>query len=93
MAIDKALESGASELRFAAGCLNGVEISRSEFFTKGKVPLQTIRADIDYASVPAHTTYGTIGAKVWIFKGMIFKKKTTEDTMVTRAAGAEAPTA
>ena len=94
MAIDKALESGALGAKIlVAGRLNGVEISRSEFFTKGKVPLQTIRADIDYASVPAHTTYGTIGVKVWIFKGMIFKKKTTEDTMVTRAAGAEAPTA
>ncbi len=80
MTIDKALESGALGAKIlVAGRLNGVEISRSEFFTKGKVPLQTIRADIDYASVPAHTQYGIIGVKVWIFRGMIFKKKTTEE--------------
>ena len=80
MLIDKALESGALGAKvLASGRLNGVEISRSEFFTKGKVPLQTIRADIDYASIPAHTAYGAIGVKVWIYRGMIFKKKATED--------------
>lgn len=76
MLIEKALESGALGAKvLVAGRLNGVEISRSEFFTKGKVPLQTLRADIDYALVPAATPYGTIGVKVWIFRGMIFKKK------------------
>lgn len=80
MTIDKALESGALGAKIlVAGRLNGVEISRSEFFTKGKVPLQTIRADIDYAMVPAHTAYGIIGVKVWIYRGMIFKKKATEE--------------
>jgi len=85
MLIEKALESGALGAKvLVAGRLNGVEISRSEFFTKGKVPLQTLRADIDYALVPAHTAYGLIGVKVWIFRGMVFKKKSApEDQMAT----------
>jgi small subunit ribosomal protein S3 len=58
-----------------AGRLNGVEIARSEFFSKGKIPLHTLRADIDYAIVHAATAYGTIGIKVWIYRGDIFKKK------------------
>ncbi len=84
MLIDKALESGALGAKvLVCGRLNGVEIARKEFFTKGKVPLQTIRADIDYAMVPAHTAYGTIGVKVWIYRGMVFKRKATEE-MITR---------
>lgn len=80
MLIDKALESGALGAKvLVAGRLNGVEISRSEFFTKGKVPLQTIRADIDYAYLPAHTSYGTIGVKIWIYRGMIFKKRNNNE--------------
>lgn len=76
MAVDKAMESGAQGVKiFAAGRLNGVEIARSEFFTKGKIPLHTLRANIDYAIVHAKTTYGTIGIKVWIYKGDVFKKK------------------
>ena len=76
MAIDKAIESGAlgAKVRLS-GRLNGVEISRSEFFSQGKIPLHTFRADIDYAFCEAKTTYGTIGIKVWIYKGDIFKKK------------------
>lgn len=76
MAVEKALESGALGAKvFAAGRLNGVEIARSEFFSRGKIPLHTLRADINYALVHAHTAYGTIGVKVWIYKGDIFKKK------------------
>lgn len=79
MAIDKSMEAGAVGIKiFAAGRLNGVEIARSEFFSKGKIPLHTFRADIDYASVPAMTTFGKIGIKVWICKGEIFKKKKQE---------------
>ncbi len=86
MLIEKALESGALGAKvLVAGRLNGVEISRSEFFTKGKVPLQTLRADIDYALVPAHTAYGLIGVKVWIFRGMIFKKKAVSEDQLTIA--------
>jgi len=58
-----------------AGRLDGAEIARREFLKKGPLPLQTLRADIDYGQATAHTTYGTIGVKVWIYKGEVFKKK------------------
>ncbi|NCN99924.1 30S ribosomal protein S3 [Candidatus Falkowbacteria bacterium] len=60
-----------------AGRLNGAEIARSEKLVWGKLPLQTLRADIDYARGVARTTYGAIGIKVWIYKGEIFKKEPT----------------
>jgi small subunit ribosomal protein S3 len=73
MAIDKAIESGALGVKVkVAGRLNGVEIARSEFFSKGKIPLHTLRADIDYSVFTANTTYGTIGVKTWIYKGDVF---------------------
>ena len=75
MALEKIMEAGAIGGKiYLGGRLNGVEISRSEFFSKGKIPLHTFRADIDYASVAAQTSYGKIGIKVWIYKGDIFKK-------------------
>lgn len=55
-----------------AGRLNGAEIARTEHLEEGSLPLQTLRADIDYAKRTAYTTYGTIGIKVWIYKGMRF---------------------
>ena len=55
-----------------AGRLNGAEIARTEWYREGRVPLHTLRADIDYGFAEAHTTYGVIGVKVWIFKGEIF---------------------
>lgn len=74
-AIEKAMDGGAQGVKiFVAGRLNGVEIARSEFFAKGKIPLQTFRADIDYAYVPAITTYGTIGVKTWVYRGEKFKR-------------------
>lgn len=57
------------------GRLNGAEIARKEWLKKGPVPLQTIRADIDYNTATAYTTYGTIGVKVWIYKGEVFNNK------------------
>lgn len=57
-----------------AGRLNGAEIARSEWVREGRVPLQTIRADIDYAYCSAHTIYGVLGIKVWLFKGEILNK-------------------
>jgi small subunit ribosomal protein S3 len=76
MALEKIIEAGAIGAKVnCAGRLNGVEIARSEFFSKGKIPLHTLRADIDYAIVHAKTAYGTIGIKVWIYRGDIFKKK------------------
>ncbi|MBU1255552.1 30S ribosomal protein S3 [Patescibacteria group bacterium] len=56
----------------AKGRLNGAEIARKEQIKEGRVPLQTLRSNIDYARVTAHTTYGTIGIKVWIYKGEVF---------------------
>ena len=53
---------------------SAVEISRGEFFSKGKIPLHTFRADIDFARNTAQTTYGKIGVKVWIYKGEVFKR-------------------
>jgi small subunit ribosomal protein S3 len=61
-----------------SGRLNGVEIARSEMLNYGKVPLHTLRADIDYARGTAHTTYGTIGVKAWIYKGEKFEKEQEE---------------
>jgi small subunit ribosomal protein S3 len=57
------------------GRLNGAEIARTEWLKKGRMPLQTLRANIDYAQATAYTTYGTIGIKVWIYKGEIFEQK------------------
>jgi len=75
MTLDKIIEAGALGAKiYLGGRLNGVEIARGEFFSKGKIPLHTLRADIDYASMPASTTYGQIGIKVWIYKGDVFKK-------------------
>lgn len=75
MAIEKIIEAGALGAKiYLGGRLNGVEISRGEFFSKGKIPLQTFRADIDYEKTAAQTSYGKIGIKVWIYRGDIFKK-------------------
>jgi small subunit ribosomal protein S3 len=66
-----------------SGRLGGAEIARSERYHEGRVPLHTLRADIDYAASEALTTYGIIGVKVWIFKGEVFK---TEEALVTEPA-------
>ena len=58
-----------------AGRLNGAEIARTEWYREGRVPLHTLRADIDYGVAEAHTTYGIIGVKVWIFKGEVFEEE------------------
>jgi small subunit ribosomal protein S3 len=60
---------------FLSGRLDGNEIARRERLSRGSLPLQTLRADIDYGTATAKTTYGTIGIKVWIYKGEIFEKK------------------
>ena len=69
-AIQATMSMGAEGIRVCvAGRLNGTEIARRETYREGKVPLHTLRADIDYASVESHTTYGVIGVKVWISNG------------------------
>lgn len=74
MAVQRALKSGAEGVKIkCAGRLGGVEIARSESYHEGKVPLHTLRADIDYAFTEALTTYGKIGVKVWVYKGEVFE--------------------
>ena len=65
-----------------SGRLNGAEIARVEWLREGRVPLQTIRADIDYASVESHTMYGVLGVKVWVFKDLISTKNFGRETVV-----------
>lgn len=73
-AINRAERAGASGIKIlVSGRLNGAEIARSEKLVSGKLPLQTLRADIDYARGCAATTYGSIGVKVWIYKGEVFE--------------------
>jgi len=72
MAIQQAMRAGAEGVRIrCAGRLGGVEIARSEQYKEGKIPLHTIRANVDYASVTAHTIAGAIGIKVWVYKGEV----------------------
>ncbi len=75
MALEKAMQSGAIGIKIrVAGRLNGAEIARNETFKDGNIPLQTLRANVQFAVRHARTTYGTIGVQVWIYKGMVFKK-------------------
>lgn len=77
-AVQTVLRAGAGGVKVAVGGrLGGAEIARTEWYREGTVPLHTFRADIDYASVEAKTTYGIIGVKVWIYKGEVFKDKGT----------------
>jgi small subunit ribosomal protein S3 len=62
------------------GRLNGAEIARSEWYREGRVPLHTLRADVDYGVASAHTTYGVIGVKVWIYKGDVFDQEEKVET-------------
>ena len=73
-AVQSALRLGALGIRInCAGRLGGAEIARTEWYREGRVPLHTLRADIDYAHSEASTAYGIIGIKVWIFKGEIME--------------------
>ncbi|ABE57789.1 MULTISPECIES: 30S ribosomal protein S3 [Chromohalobacter] len=71
-AVQNAMRLGAGGIKIQlSGRLGGAEIARTEWYREGRVPLHTLRADIDYATYEAHTTYGVIGVKVWVFKGEI----------------------
>jgi len=77
--VSSALKSGAKGIRIAtAGRLGGAEMARREWYREGRVPLHTLRADIDYGFAQATTTYGVIGVKVWIFKGELIKSSVGE---------------
>ena len=83
VAIQRAIKAGAKGAKtLISGRLGGAEMARSEGYNEGQVPLQTLRADVDYAVAEAHTTYGKLGIKVWIYKGEIFEVPTrsTEET-------------
>jgi small subunit ribosomal protein S3 len=70
--VSSSLKFGAKGVRVAcAGRLGGAEMARREWYREGRVPLHTLRADIDYGTAVAKTTYGVIGVKVWIFKGEV----------------------
>jgi small subunit ribosomal protein S3 len=75
-AVTSAMKAGAKGIKICvSGRLGGAEIARSEWYREGRVPLHTLRADVDYGTAEAKTTYGIIGVKVWIFKGEILPQK------------------
>ena len=76
MAITAAMRMNAEGIKIQiSGRLNGAEMARNESYKDGRIPLSTFRADIDYALVESHTTYGRLGVKVWIMKGEVFGKR------------------
>ena len=76
MSIAAAMRMNAEGIKIQiSGRLNGAEMARSESYKEGRIPLSTFRADIDYAIVEAHTTYGRLGVKVWIMKGEVYGKR------------------
>ncbi len=98
-AVQNAMKAGAKGIRIqSSGRLGGAEMGRIEWYREGRVPLHTLRADIDYGLREAHTTAGRIGVKVWLYKGDILPYKASTDKAareaamaVGEAAGAEAP--
>jgi small subunit ribosomal protein S3 len=79
-AVNIALKFGAKGIKIAcSGRLGGAEMARREWTREGRVPLHTLRADIDYGFAEAQTTYGIIGVKVWIFKGEVLSDSELED--------------
>jgi small subunit ribosomal protein S3 len=73
--VSQAMKFGAKGIKImCSGRLAGAEMARTEWYREGRVPLQTIRADIDYGTARARTKYGAIGVKVWLFKGEVFQE-------------------
>ncbi len=98
MAIAATMRSGAEGIKVQiSGRLNGAEIARSEMFKEGRTPLHTLRADIDYALVEAHTKVGVLGVKVWICRGEVYGKRDLAPSFTSAgkesrpAAGGNAP--
>ncbi len=86
-AVQNAQKAGALGIRVqCSGRLGGSEMARTEWYREGRVPLHTLRADIDYGFREAHTTYGRIGVKVWIYKGDILPYKTQAEDKISREA-------
>lgn len=90
-AVTNTMRLGALGIRVnVAGRLNGAEIARSEWYREGRVPLHTLRADIDYGFTEAHTPSGQVGVKVWVFKGEVFNRGAQQDAGVSGDGKAEA---
>ena len=88
-AVDSALRFGCKGIKVrVSGRLNGNEIARSEWYLQGRLPLHTLRADIDYGFSEARTTYGVIGVKCWVYKGEIFTQKKRETQPGATPSGA-----
>jgi len=86
--IQGALKSGAKGIKVSvAGRLGGAEMARTEWYLEGRVPLHTLRAKIDYGFAEAHTTYGIVGIKVWIFKGEVLTKGIQADAPEEKKGG------
>ncbi len=78
--VDSALRFGCKGIKVrVSGRLNGNEIARSEWYLQGRLPLHTLRADIDYGFAEANTTYGIIGVKTWVYRGDIYEQKKRRD--------------
>jgi small subunit ribosomal protein S3 len=89
-AMQNAMRLGAQGIKImSSGRLNGIEIARTEWYREGRVPLHTLRADIDYGVAEASTTYGIIGIKVWVFKGEVFDNKGEQPVVAPVAAEPE----
>ena len=87
-----ALKAGAQGIRVqCGGRLGGAEMSRSEFYREGRVPLHTLRADIDYGFAEAHTTFGRLGVKTWIYKGEVIESRAERAAAALAAAKAPKP--
>ena len=87
LVIQNAMRIGAEGIKVrVAGRLGGAEIARAEVYHEGRVPLHTLRADIDYATYEAKTTYGILGIKVWIFKGEIIGEQSSDEAIVDSGA-------
>ena len=85
--LEQVMNAGAKGVKVAiGGRLNGAEIARTEHLSVGKIPLHTLRADIDFARSTAFTTYGTVGIKVWIYKGDIFENRPVSASPAARPA-------
>lgn len=87
-AISNAMRSGAKGIKIkVSGRLAGSEMARTEWYSEGRIPLHTLRADIDYASITSFTTFGTIGVKVWVFKGLVLEKRGAQNNENEKQTG------
>ncbi|MDE6208779.1 MAG: 30S ribosomal protein S3 [Lachnospiraceae bacterium] len=88
--MSRSRKAGANGIKTSvSGRLGGADMARTEFYSEGTIPLQTLRADIDYGFAEADTTYGKVGVKVWIYKGEVLPTKTTEKEVKNAKEGSD----